>query len=312
MVYDFGDGIYGVDAHYLGEGIVSVYIVRGADGSAALIDTGHNAAFPYISAGLGELGISKEAVRYVCATHVHLDHAGGAGICMREFPNATLVVHPRGARHMIDPAKLMAGAEEVYGKEEADRTYGTLVPIPEERVHTAGDNEEVNVGGILLTCLHTPGHALHHMAYHYKAARSVFTGDSFGVSLPRYDADFKGRCFVVPTTSPVQFDPEAMISSIDRIEALAPERLYLTHFGELRDVPERAAELRRLVRAHRDIGIAAKGDVNAIKKELTDLFVSETQNIGWDITDEVMEIFNIDIFLNSQGVSLWYNRHKGD
>src|SRR5207302_9438248 len=132
-------------------------------------------------AGLAQLGIAREAVDYLLLTHVHLDHAGGAGRPMQELPNARALLHPRGAPHMIDPAKLMAGSRAVYG-ERLDELYGTLVPIPAERVRAVEDGEHVRPGGRTLELTHVPGHALHHYAGVAGAHPSIFSGGTFGIS----------------------------------------------------------------------------------------------------------------------------------
>src|SRR5690606_23693744 len=143
-------------------------------------------------------GLTPADVDWLILTHVHLDHAGGAGELMACLPNARLVVHPRGARHMIDPSKLWAGALAVYGEEEMQRSYGTLRPIPAERVVEAPDGHVVELAGRALRCLDTPGHARHHNAIHDEPSGCVFTGDTFGLSYRELDSA-RGP-FVIPTT----------------------------------------------------------------------------------------------------------------
>ena len=190
-------------------------------------------------------------------THVHLDHAAGAGALLARLPAARLVVHPRGARHMIDPSKLLAGAAEVYGGMEAIRAlYGDVLPAPADRVIEAPEGTLVDLGGRTLRILDTPGHARHHFVVHDAATRGFFTGDTFGISYREFD-DADGP-FMYPTTTPVQFDPPALRSSVERMLAERPERMYLTHFGMIEGrIPEAAAAMLDAVDGHVAVARAA-------------------------------------------------------
>lgn len=304
MIQDYGNSIYAIDAHFERDGLVSIYLIRDS-GRAAFVDTANSRALPYVLDAMKELDIPRENIDAVFLTHVHLDHAGGAGLFMREFPNAKLIVHPRGARHMIDPSKLLAGVREVYGAEEAERMYGGLIPVKGSRVLTPADGDEITIGGRTIVCLDTPGHARHHMVYFDKEANAVFTGDAFGVTHSEFYAD--GRRSLLPTTSPVQFDPEAMRRSIDRIAGLEPTAVYLTHFGELRDVRRLAAELHRLLDEYLKVVTDAKGDPEKTRAALGELFEAERVRKGWTISAaELREAFRIEIKLSSQGLCLWY------
>jgi glyoxylase-like metal-dependent hydrolase (beta-lactamase superfamily II) len=315
MFYDYGDEIYGVDSGYLGSGIAAVYIVLD-NGRAAIVDVAHNESLKPTLEAMSELGVARGSVDYILITHVHLDHAGGAGLYMKEFPNAKLVVHSRGARHMIDPSKLVAGADAIYGTLENERRHGKLIPVPEERIIAPKDEDEIVVGSRVITCHDTLGHAKHHLAYLDHRAKAVFTGDSFGVFLTRYGKVPDLPCLVVPTTSPVQFDPDAMITSIDRIVGLNPKRLFLPHYGELRDVQGTAADLRRLVHAHTKIALESGGDIDKIKAALIKLFFDEANSKGYDIPGEVPElilpVLEMYVDLNAYGLLVWYNKLQGE
>ncbi len=308
MIYDYKNGTYALDAHYERDGIVSIYIVLDG-GRAAIVDTANNQALPYALEALKELGVSRENVDYILLTHVHLDHAGGAGLFMRTFENARLVVHPRGARHMIDPTKLLASVRAVYGAEEASRMYGELLPIPESRVLTPDDGDTISLGDRAIACLETPGHAKHHMAYYDKKTNTVFAGDAFGVTYSGlYVNEGQG---IIPTTSPVQFDPEAMRRSIDRIVALAPSALYLTHFGAIRDVARTATDLRRLIDDHVRTVERADGDYGGTLAMLGALFEEEGERQGWPIArEEMRKVFKTTIDLNAQGLCAWYKNSR--
>ena len=207
-VIDYPHGISAVDSGYVRPQLDAIHLVV-EQGRAAVVDTGTNDSVPFVLAALADKGIAPDAIDFVILTHVHLDHAGGAGLLMAQAPNAKLVVHPRGARHMIDPSKLMAATRDVYGVEAATKMYGEIVPVPAERVIEATDGSAVSLAGRIFTFHDTPGHARHHNCIHDGATGHLFTGDMFGLSYRELDRD--GRQFVFPATTPTQFDPEASI-----------------------------------------------------------------------------------------------------
>ncbi|MGQ0697117.1 MAG: MBL fold metallo-hydrolase [Panacagrimonas sp.] len=277
-------------------------------GHAAFVDTGTYESVPLMLAALERLGIGVDAVDYVILTHVHLDHAGGAGLLMQALPNAKLVVHPRGAPHMIDPSKLWAGTVAVYGEERARKDYGELVPVPRERVIEAADGFSVSLAGRRLSFLDSPGHAKHHFCVHDESAGALFTGDTFGLSYRELDQD--GRAFIFPTTTPTQFDPKALHASIDRLLALTPRAIYLTHYSEIRDVQRLGADLHRLVDAHEQLGLAWADCADPVQREagltagVHDLVVAEARRA--DASEALwVETFSNDIALNAQGLAAW-------
>lgn len=211
------------------------------NGRGAFIDCGTSHALPRLLAAIADAGLGVDAIDWVILTHVHLDHAGGAGALMRQLPNARLLVHPRGAPHMIDPARLVAGATAVYGEAEMARSYGQIVPVAAERVVVAEDGHRLSLEGRELLCIDTPGHARHHLCVWDAASRSWFTGDTFGLSYRELDS--ARGAFIIPTTSPVQFEPDALHASIERLMARAPQAMYLTHYGRVQDAARLAADL---------------------------------------------------------------------
>ncbi|MDH5539480.1 MAG: MBL fold metallo-hydrolase, partial [Rhizobacter sp.] len=202
------------------------------DHRAAFIDTGTNSAVPRLMAALAGTGLVPNAVDFVIATHVHLDHAGGVGSLMPLLPAARLVVHPRGAPHMIDPRLLVRSATSVYGEDVFTRAYGTIVPVPRERVIETQDGSELLLAGRPLKFLHTPGHARHHHCIWDQRSGGFFTGDTFGLSYREFDTD--QGAWLLPTTTPVQFDPDALRTSVQRMLGFEPDCMYLTHFGPVR------------------------------------------------------------------------------
>jgi len=204
FAHQVGEGVYAIDTAFFRPEFDSCYLVTQvtANGTqAAFIDVGTTYSAPRLIASLEDLGLTPEDVKYIIPTHVHLDHAGGAGEMMRLCSNAKLIIHPRGARHMIDPTTLRAGAVVVYGEEIVQKEYGHLVPISQDRVVEAPDAYEVDLGERKLVCIDTPGHAKHHMCIWDEKSKGIFTGDTFGLSYREFDTE-KGS-FVIPSSTPI-------------------------------------------------------------------------------------------------------------
>lgn len=311
-IYRHRHGIYAIDAEYLYSGHAAAHLIVDS-GRAAFVDVGTNDSVPYLLAALAELGIARESVDHLLLTHVHLDHAGGAGALMRELPNARAVVHPRGAPHMIDPARLIAGSKAVYGEERFAQLYGELVPIPRERVRVAADGERVSLGARTLELIHTPGHAMHHYAVVDAAHASLFSGDTFGISYPPL-ATARGS-FITPSTVPTQFDPEQHLASIDRMLSYRPESIYLMHFSRVTGVPRLAEllksqirELARLARRHAH----APDRAAAIRADMLALWIQLARREGSTLESEALErALANDLELNTQGLIAWLDRAAG-
>jgi glyoxylase-like metal-dependent hydrolase (beta-lactamase superfamily II) len=307
QIFHYAHGVSALDSGYVRHLHAAIHFVV-ENGRVAVVDTGTNDSLPRVIDALEAMDLGIESVDYVILTHIHLDHAGGAGAMMRAFPNARLVVHPRGARHMADPTKLVAGAAAVYGASEVRRMYGDILPIDATRIIEAADGTVIDLAGRELLCLDTPGHARHHICIVDRGSNAIFTGDTFGLSYREMDTD--GRQFVFPTTTPVQFDPDAMHASIDRLMSFGPRVMYLTHFSELRDLARCAADLHRLVDAH--VAIARREarpgpDRHArIRANLAHLLVNEAKHFGCAMGPaEVLKLWETDIELNAQGLDVW-------
>ncbi|NML14370.1 MBL fold metallo-hydrolase [Azohydromonas caseinilytica] len=304
-----GAGVYAIDTGFQREGFDAAYLLV-QDGRAAFIDTGTNHSVPRLLAALEALGLQREAVDLVIPTHVHLDHAGGVGLLMQALPEATLWAHPRGARHLIDPRVLYQGALAVYGAEEMERSYGRLVPVDAARVKTTEEGMSITLAGRTLRVLDTPGHARHHHCLWDEASAGVFTGDTFGLSYRELDVN--GNAWVFPTSTPVQFEPDALRESVSRIAALRPERLYLTHFGAVQDVPRLKELLLEVLDGMVELGRrlqAAPGRHEALKDGLFELYLGSLRAHGCALSDaQIHELLEMDIELNAQGIEVWLDK----
>jgi glyoxylase-like metal-dependent hydrolase (beta-lactamase superfamily II) len=304
---DYRNGIIAFDTGYMRPILAAVHMIV-ENNSVAFIDTGTNATLPHALAALKKIGVHVAAVDYVILTHIHLDHAGGAGAMMQAFPNAKLVVHPRGARHMAEPSKLVAGVTAVYGPDFVQRVYGEIIPVSPQRIIEAVDGHVLSLAGRKLTCLDTPGHARHHICILDDQTGGIFSGDIFGLSYR--ELDVAGRQFIFPTTTPSQFDPVAMRQSIDRLQALYPPAMYLTHYGQLYDVAQRGDDLRRRLDAVVELALAARtpGDARhgRIKQAMKQYLLSEIRDYGCLLPEKsLLDIWENDLELNTQGVETW-------
>ena len=307
---DLGEGVYAVDTGFIRPQFDASYIVTQRAPSSeriAIIDTGTNYSVPRILATLSDLECTADQVDFIILTHVHLDHAGGAGTLMQACPQAQLIVHPRGAKHMIDPTVLRAGAVSVYGEETVEKDYGQLLPIDAQRVISAEDGYMINLAGRILVCLDTPGHAKHHMTIWDQMSHGAFTGDTFGLSYREFDTE-KGP-FILPTTTPIHFDPKALRISLKRIMALKPECIYPTHFSKVTGVPRLYQKLTDMLTQVENLGKSLeKADHRheLLKNGLLNLYIQELRNHGCQLSDSKIEqLLSTDIELNAQGMGVW-------
>ena len=309
---DYACGITAIDADFHRTGMAAAYLMQSGD-RAAFIEVGTRQTIPHLLAALEHRDLTPEQVAFVIVTHVHLDHCGGAGVLMQQLPNATFVVHPRGARHMIDPAKLEASARQVYGDAEFDRTYGNLIPIPEDRVRIMDDGDTLDFNGRQLGFMDSPGHAKHHFCVWDETSRGWFTGDTFGLSYREFDTD-RGA-FIFPTTTPIHFDPDALHRSIDGLMARSPDCMYLTHFGQVTETERLAEDMHR--RIHRLVDIAERhtdsdDPVAAIASDMRNWLLDELRAHGCRQADErLLELIEPDVQLNAQGIAFWLQSERG-
>jgi glyoxylase-like metal-dependent hydrolase (beta-lactamase superfamily II) len=306
---EFEHGITAIDTDYVRPLLDASHLIA-RDGRAAFVDTGTTHSVPKLLATLELKNIPRAAVDYVLLTHVHLDHAGGAGELMRHLPNAKALVHPRGAAHMIDPSKLIAGTKAVYGDVEFARLYGEIPPIPTERVLTVADDMRVQLGNSELQFIHTPGHALHHYCIVDSESHSVFTGDTFGISYRIFDTD-KGA-FIFPATTPVHFDPQQAHASLDRIMSFEPEACFLTHYSRVSDLSRLVGDMHAGIDAHVDIARSCatnQGRIAAMKPKLHAWLVQQVREHGCTLDQDTVDIWlKMDVDLNAKGLAVWLDR----
>lgn len=309
---DLGYGITCIDTLQERPGLACCYLVERA-GQYAFVETGTAHGVPRLLALLASRGIAREQVRYVIPTHVHLDHAGGAGLLMRELPAAQLVAHPRGARHLIDPSKLIAGAEAVYGKAAVQQMYGEIAPIPEARVIVAGDEYRLPLGDGELRFIDTPGHARHHFSIWDETSRGFFTGDTFGLSYREFDGP--SGPFLLPTTTPVQFEPEAWFATLERYLSFAPQRMFLTHYGMVENVTRLAGDLREGLQRYVTIATALRESEQRHQRLLAALgddALAALKRLGSPVTEaQAHALLEFDLELNAQGLEVWLDKAQG-
>lgn len=228
VTFEVAEGITAIDTFMGGrERYTAAYLVTAAE--PILIETGPGTSVEPVTRALDALGIAREDLAHIVLTHIHLDHAGGVGSLAARFPSATVWVHERGARHLADPARLVASATRVYGEERMTSLFGPVAPVPAQRLRTLADDEVLDAGGRLLRALDTPGHASHHLAIVDGTTGVVFTGDALGIHVPDLPV-------LRPATPPPDFDLELAIASIERIRAVAGSTLLFAHFGPITDI----------------------------------------------------------------------------
>jgi glyoxylase-like metal-dependent hydrolase (beta-lactamase superfamily II) len=229
-ITDLGHGVFQIDTKMAGyQGITAGYLIRGS--RPCLVETGTAPSAPIVAQALESLGVGTQDLASVVVTHIHLDHAGGAGDIAAMYPKAEIVVHQRGARHLADPSRLMASAKLVYG-DALERLFGELAPVPADRIRALDDTGVVDLGdGRRLDSHYSPGHAKHHIGLIDSGSGDLYVGDAAGVYIPE-TGDLR------PATPPPDFDLDVALGSLKTFRALRPTRLLFSHYGPVSDVPE--------------------------------------------------------------------------
>ena len=254
--------------------VIAVFLVPCPEGGFVLLESGPGSTLPALERAIEEAGYAVDALRGVFVTHVHLDHAGAAGALSRRT-GAFVAVHPEGARHMADPSRLLASAARIYG-DLMDTLWGTMVPVPPERLRTVAHGETVETGGLQVLALHTPGHARHHAAW--QVGGDIATGDVGGIRLP-------GWHHVLPPTPPPDIDIAAWLESVAILRQARPERLLVTHFGIFDDPEDHLDRLEEALHtwlATANEVVTGGGDAEALTAALDRLDRERLEALGAD------------------------------
>jgi len=304
------NGIITIDTNFVRPMYVASHLIF-EGGDAAFIDVGTNHNVTLLLEELERRDIDKGDVKYVFLTHVHLDHAGGAGKLIQNLPNAKLVVHPRGAKHMIEPKKLITSAEAVYGKALFKKLYGNIEPVPQEKIMLAQDTEKITLQDRDFRLFYTQGHAKHHYCIYDELANAVFSGDSFGMSFREFDTN-KGE-FIIPITSPTQFDPEEAHKAIDKIISYQPEAIYLAHYSKVVEIERLADDLHLSLNQFVNIALQhehEKERTEQIKLSIENYILAKLTKHNYSATtDNAKNYLSADIYVNAMGLDFWLT-HK--
>ncbi|MGC8470933.1 MAG: MBL fold metallo-hydrolase [Acidimicrobiales bacterium] len=276
------------------------YLVQGP--APVLIETGSRSSVAVLLAALEGLGVGPGDLAGVAVTHIHLDHAGGVGDVARAFPNATVYVHEKGARHLADPTRLVASAERVYGP-LLDGLYGRLEPTPPERLHVLADTEEVVIGpGRVLTAVDSPGHAKHHLGLHDSVSGILFAGDAVGVRLP--DAGV-----LRPATPPPDFDLDQALHSLHKFAARRPSGIALAHYGLLGEPEALLEEAEATLRGWAEIAERAFREGRDIASALEERYSFDTSHVPAEHREK-LEVLN-GFHSNAAGLQRWLATRRG-
>lgn len=307
--HNLGHGITCIDSGYIRPNLAAIYLIEHKD-DVAIIESGTSHSLSRVLTVLDNKNIAPEKVRYIVPTHIHLDHAGGVGGMMKAFPNAKMIVHPRGARHMEDPSFLIKAVIDVYGQEKYNTLYGELMPVPSEKIIKAEDDMAFELSGRKFYIRHTPGHAEHHICIWDELSKGWFTGDTFGISYPEMLGLTTRHIF--PTTTPTHFNPEKLLNSIELLMSYKPARMYLTHFGLLENPQDYCDILSKSISEYCEIAQTSSNTPNheeEIKKKISELEYASLFKVRPDITEkESQDLLGLDMKLNAQGLCYWANQ----
>ena len=306
LVQDLG-GVFLLDTRHGGlQGTVGSYLLPGPNGTFALIESGPASTLPTLLEGIREAGFEPQNLSDVLVTHIHLDHAGAAGTLAREN-GATVWVHENGAPHIKDPSRLLSSARRVYGS-QMDALWGSVEAVPEAQVRALSDGDTFELFGHSVRVLETPGHASSHLSYLLKSesnGKTMFTGDAAAIKLPGSDV-------VRPATAPPEIDLEAWDRSLDAMRDAAPDRLLLTHFGEVRDVAahlERVRERTHAWAAEVLAGLRAGEDDAALVARLTRVGEAELDADGASLGARVRHRTTSNDEMSAAGLKRYWQKH---
>lgn len=304
MLDEIAPGISQLDTLLGGmERMTAGFLINGIE--PALVETGSQTSAATVRDALHAEGIGPDDLRWLIVTHIHLDHAGAVGDLARAFPSATVVVHEKGARHLLDPTKLIDSAGRVYGP-LLDELYGRLEPVPAERLIAAGDGFSVDTGSGRLTLVDSPGHAKHHHAVLHEPTGTLMVGDAVGVRLPDLGV-------LRPATPPPDFDLEQAVRSLQRFRELRPVRVVLTHYGVVPDPNDTLLEAEDILHqwvdvAERTMESSSSSDVGVVAAALADAFAEAPTGL----TNEQLQRFEAlnGVHSNAAGIVRYLRRRS--
>lgn len=298
MTEEIAPGVLQIDTRLGGwHHVTAGYLVTGD--APVLVETGSQTSVPELLSALDGLGVTADDLAGVAVTHIHLDHAGGVGDVAAAFPQATVYVHAKGARHLSDPTRLVDSAAQVYG-DLLDSLYGRLTPTEAERIHVLEDGEQVQVSAQrALTCVDSPGHAKHHLALHDSDSGLLFAGDAVGVRLPDVGV-------LRPATPPPDFDLEQALHSLQRFAERRPSGIALAHFGLVPDVEAILEEAQERLRLWADVAEAAWREGRDIAEALAEHFAGDLEGVDPEQVER-LETLN-GIHSNAAGFHRWLAR----
>ena len=313
---NLGNDILCIDVDYMRPRLACSYLIH-HQGKAAFIDCGTNHSVARLLAALQQFDLKPEDVAFIIPSHVHLDHAGGAGRLMQLCPNAELVVHPLGAPHLINPKRLVESARGVYGEALFAELYGEIVPIDKKRVMHLTPDSSINLNGRCLRLIDSPGHARHHICIYDALSRAWFVGDTFGLSYPDITLTASqpwAKQYLMPTTTPVQFDPDAWQQSLQKILSRDPEQVFLAHFAAFKEVEKGVLKLQADIQAYVHIAEAcrsAQNRVASIEQSLINYTLADLKQCGCQQDKQtILGLLQNDLHLNAQGLDIWLARQE--
>lgn len=304
---DLGGGVHTIDTLMSGySGITAGYLVLGE--RPCLVETGTAKSAPIVQRALDQHGLGRDDLATVVVTHIHLDHAGGVGDVAAAYPNAEVVVHELGARHLVDPSKLMASAQRVYGP-LMDEVFGPLLPTPGERVRAVGDEARVDLGGGRdLLVRYSPGHAKHHVALFDESTGDLYVGDAAGIYVPEVD-------LLRPATPPPDFDLDTALESLRLFRAMRPQRLLFSHYGpvsHVEDILDRSEEELRLwvelVGEARGNALDLDHAIGLVRERTAERYAAIRSDPELDEKFERLNSFAANIV----GINRWLDRVEGE
>ena len=310
FITSFEKNIFCFDANYFRKNFAAIHFIN-QNNKLLIVDTATNHSAKRFLNTLHSMNISPESVEWIVLTHVHLDHAGGAGFLMKMCPNARLAVHPRGVRHMVNPEKLWASVISVYGKEEAEKQYGKLIPVDENRVIGVGEGEVIRFQNRRLQIFDAPGHANHHIVIFDEESKSFFTGDAFGIAYPELASE-DGE-FIFISSTPTQFDPVKFGTTIKKIMGQKPKSCFLTHFSKIMNIEKNGYELLKQIDEYVMITQKTRdsheSQQHRIREGLFELLHKKLKKTNLSISRrEFGNLLSLDLSLNAQGLEYWNNK----